>query len=388
MSHLEDLQAVSELVRAGLATTRREIGKALSLRSTTVSELVGSLVSSDILRENTSPPRGRGRPATSLSFNHLRLAGIVIGVVDRTLVANAVDLSYRVIGEQSITPPPDADNQEMANCIRKLVLATVEQLPQGIELSTITLSISGLLDKPNSLWCFTSRWPKLKNLNLAELLSDQPCSIDIIRNLDAELSGIQINEKHARNENSLLLHWGEGIGASYSADGVIVNKSRGRFCEIGHWSLGNAQGKPCTCGNHDCLETVAALWAIGEELKKTFPSLALNEHDVADQLSKVDPMQSPALTEGLKQVLRVTTNLCKLLFPDRVILTGPFVQNPLIFSKFVMAFESASLLDNQERIRVSVNSASMQDEIIGALHQPLESALQQLVKSSLQQEHH
>ncbi len=371
----EELVTVARLVRDGQATTRGDVAQALSMRSTTVSELVGDLVAKDLLRESTIKPRGRGRPAASLNYNHRRFGAVYISVVDRTVIARAVDMAYRVLAESRVTPAEDAGNDAMADCMRRLVADIVGKFPAGIEICAIVCSLPGLLDVGRSLWCVSSRWPRMRDFDVAKALADVDCPVGLVRNLDAELAGIRLQEGHPASETALLLHWGHGIGAAYSADGEIVNRSRGRFCEIGHWSLGNTVGRRCTCGNTDCLETVAALWALGPQLRRTFSDLPLDESGLAEQLHRLDLLESPAMEDALKEVLRLTANLCRLLFPDRMILTGPFVQNPDIFSRFVQALEQAPLLKSLDKIRVSVNHNGMNHEVASALREPFATAV-------------
>ena len=371
----EELVTIAQLVRDGRAATRIDIAEALSMRSTTVSELVGDLVAKDLLRESTIKPVGRGRPAASLNYNHRRFGVVFISVVDCTLVAKAVDMACHVLAESRVTPAEDAGNEAMAVCMRRLVADIVGKFPAGIELCAIVYSLSGLLDVGRSIWCVSSRWPRMRDFDIATALAGVDCPVGLVRNLDAELAGIRLQEGHPSNETALLLHWGHGIGAAYGADGVIVNRSRGRFCEIGHWSLGNAVGRRCTCGNTDCLETVVALWVLGPKLRRTFPDLPLDESGLAERLHRLDLLESPAMEEAMKEVLRLTTNLCRLLFPDRMILTGPFVQNPDIFSRFVQALEQAPLLKSLDKIRVSVNHDGIGYKISSGLHEPFASAV-------------
>ena len=200
-----------------------------------------------------------------------------------------------------------------------------------------------------------------------------------MRNLDAELAGIRLQENHPTDTSVLLLHWGHGIGAAYCTDDIIVNRHRGRFCEIGHWGLGTTLGRRCTCGNTDCLETVAALWALGPALREKFPDLPMHESGLAAHAHRIDLLDSPAMEAALQQVLRLTTNLCRLLFPDRIILTGPFVQNPDIFSRFAHTLKRAPLLQSLDKVRVSVKDIGMDLEVAGALHDPFNAALRFLV---------
>lgn len=371
----KDLLPIIRLVRNGQARTRSDIADILSMRSTSVSELVGELIARDLLLETLIKPKGRGRPAVALRFNDQRFGAIFVSVIDRRLVAKAIDMGYRVLSEKSIEPDPASGNDEMARSLRELVEAMTAGFPAGIEIGTIVLSLSGLLDVPGKIWCVSSRWPKLRNLAIADVFRGMTCPPMLIRNLDAELAGIRMQERHADSESTLLLHWGFGIGAAFSADGTVINRNRGRFCEIGHWTLGNAKGRRCTCGNQDCLETVAALWALGPSLRADYPDLPLDEVHLAEQLRQLDLLDFPSMREALTEVLCLTANLCRLLFPDRLILTGPFVQNPDIFHQFVETIAAAPLVRSFDKVRVSANEVGQNFEIIGALEGPFETTL-------------
>ena len=373
------LFTIARLVRENRARTRGDIAALLSMRSTSVSDFVGELVARDILKESTIKARGRGRPAVALSLNAQRLAAIFIGVTDHSLVGKAVDLDFRVLAEASVVPPVDSDNETMGGLLRQLVQDVSGTFAIGMEISDIVLSLPGLLDVPRDTWCLASRWPNLNNLDIAATLSSFKIPVTMVRNLDAELAGIRLREGPQHDENTLLLHWGYGIGAAFRADGRVINHDRGRFCEIGHWGLGNAAGRQCTCGNKDCLETVAALWAIGPALHEQVPNLPDNENEMAADLRRLDVDDVPVIRDALNEVLRVTANLCRLLFPDRIILTGPFAQNPEIFRRFVDAIAQAPLLKSLDMAQVTTVESTAGHEILGALADPLDKSLMRLI---------
>ena len=373
------LFTIARLVRENRARTRGDIATLLSMRSTSVSDFVGELVARDIVREAAIKAHGRGRPAVALSFNAQRLGAIFIGIADHSLVGKAVDLDFRVLAETSVEPPTDCDNETMGALLRQLVADVSKTFAVGMTISDIVLSLPGLLDVPRSTWCVASRWPNLLNIDIARTLDSFGIPVTLVRNLDAELAGIRLREGLGPDENALLLHWGYGIGAAFSAADRVINHDRGRFCEIGHWGLGNGAGRPCTCGNMDCLETVAALWAIGPALHRQIADLHNNENEMAGDLRRVDIGEVPVVQDALKEVLRVTANLCRLLFPDRIILTGPFAQNPEIFRRFVETIARAPLLKSLDMAQVTTVESTAGHEIRGALADPLDRSLMRLI---------
>lgn len=381
-SRVDLLVAAAEAVRDGRAATRGDIGELFKLRSTSVSELVGHLLTRDVIRESKVRNRSQGRPAAVLIFNQRRLGAIFITVIDKKLVAYAVDMGFMVLAQASIDPEAAAGNVELAEHLVELVHKIRSLCPDDIEICAIVCAMSGLLDVASSTWCLATRWPNMRNLNLAGCLSGFGYPVYLMRNVDAELEGFRASNPEFGVEATLLLHWGHGIGAAFASREGVVNRDKGRFCEIGHWELGNNFGRLCRCGNNDCLETVAALWALGPELAERFPDLPQDEREIAAHLGRADVEASLPMKTALAEVLRLTTNLCRLLFPDRIVLTGPFVQNPRVFSKFVQALDGAPMLSSLDQIRVSVIGSGQKYEIAGALLKPFADGMRRLIQRS------
>lgn len=381
----DDLMAIAKLVRDGHARTRNEIGDRLALRSTTVSDLVGQLIATDLLRESLSRPRGRGRPAAALNFNHQRLGAVFVTVLGRDIIAHNVDLGRRTLSQARISPPQNTGTDEMAGYLRSLVADALTRFPAGVDPGAIVVSLSGLLDVPNGLWAVSSRWPRLHNLEIREALRDVSVPVHIVRNLDAELGGILMRLPPSDRSSTLVLHWGEGIGAAYYDGSKVVNRDLGRFCEIGHWRLGDAKGRPCTCGSTDCLETMAAMWALAPHLKRCFPGIPDDENALSHMFWRLSLDDCPEMLKALQEVLRVTTNLCRLLFPERVVLTGPFVQNAAVLSGFTDTLREAPLLKSMDQIKVSVSEIGLENEMTGALSDPLNAAMRALLSKETQE---
>lgn len=380
-ARIDDLEAIVAAVREGRALSRSDLSAALGIRSTTISEMVGELVQRGIFLETSQPSSGRGRPVIGLSYNSHGFAAIVVSVIDRTFVGRLVDSDLRLIAEERSSPTVEAGNEEITQSLRSLVDALVSSVPRGTELIALVFSLSGLLDIPGRTWCYTSRWPSLANLDMAAIGAAAPCPFYLIRNLDAEVMGYRRLHEVPVEEATLLLHWGHGIGGAFCPGGAPVNRERGRFCEVGHWTLATKKGRVCACGNTDCLETVAALWSLGPELKAAHPDLPLEETQLAEQLRRLNLLEIPAMREALDQVLRVTVNLCRLMFPDHVILSGPFVNNPIIFSRFVDELSRAPLLKAFDSIRVSMIDNSQRLETTGALDIPLRDGLRRQLRT-------
>lgn len=362
---LHDLLRVYRAVAEGGAGTRRDLAQGLGLRSTTVSTLVGELVEHRFLLEAAGGPGRRGRPALTLLANAARYGAVLLRAQSQAFVGQAVDLSGRTLDEAAVPVAAEAGNAEIAAALRCLRDRLLPALPQGCEPAGLALSLSGVLDAPARHWVFSSRWPGMRDLALDEAL-DGDLPLVVGRNLDTELAA-RIGQAPGQDEAVLLLHWGYGIGASYASHGEVINGARGRFCEVGHWRLGQGRGSKCRCGDTDCLETVAALWALAPAIAARLGPVPVEEPAFAALARTQDLLACPEVERALEEVVRMLANLCRLLFPGRIVVTGPFIASAALWQRFVERFNATPRLHGSPVPVLVPGERSAELETAGAL---------------------
>ncbi|PCI44255.1 MAG: hypothetical protein COB49_11315 [Alphaproteobacteria bacterium] len=378
-----DLLEVYYAVLNGKVSKRNDIAKMFKLRSTSVSDIVTALLKAGLLMEGVPTTNQRGRPAAILMGNSARFCTIFIQVNGRVIVARATDLSGRLIAQATCEPPHDADNDVMAAALLGLAKRIQPNIPTASEICGIVCSLPGVLDCPRHQWRFISRWPNLQALDLNETFSSLNLKTFYIRNLDAELNSRNSDlGEHWSKENTLLLHWGYGIGAAYSMNGVIANREQGQFCEVGHWRMDNGAGVPCSCGSVDCLETVASLWSIGPKLRARWPDLPADEAGLTQVIRNFPLLEMDVMQDALRDIIRVIGNLCRILFPARIIVTGPFAHNSMIFSQLSEGIEAAPFREILDRPIITIGEASLKHEEVGALKSIYTDAIEELLSSS------
>lgn len=336
---LQVLRAVLE----GRASSRREIAQLLRLRSSTVSEVAGTLLETGLLSETVAHSGGRGRPANRLVENPNRVVAVVYQVASRSIRVTVVNLVGRVLAHESVELSGTCENADVENAFLTLFETARARIPDGALVAGLSFALSGILDASSRRWLFSSRWPRVRQLDVGAVMRPTGLPVLIARNLDVEL---RARLAHARDVQggTVLLHWGYGIGASYAVDGIPVHDGEGRFGEVGHWRLFHAGGATCRCGRTGCLETVAALWALHEPLQARFPSISLDEGTFARQAPDLDLLTLPEIETALDGVVVALANLCRVLFPRRVIVSGPFTANPDIWAAFVARFHEEGVL--------------------------------------------
>ncbi|AMJ63213.1 ROK family protein [Bosea sp. PAMC 26642] len=361
-----DRARVYGLVAGGLAQSRAEAGRLSGLRSTTISRVVADLVERGLLIESVGGNAGRGRPAGVLIANARRIGGSVIHVVSQSLAGALVDLNGQVIAERMVPIAREADNGAMAQAMASLAADLLAATPHGMAHAGTVVSLSGLIDLRHKQWVMASRWPRMRSLDIAALLEPIAGPVEICRNLDAELRARVAREPERFSGGTLLLHWGWGIGLAHAVDGEPLAPAGGPFGEIGHWRFSVLDKRRCGCGNTACLETGAALWALLPVLQERWPELGEDEDGLAEALPACDLLGVPEVKEAARILARALANVCRLLFPSRIVVSGPLVANAALWAHFDALFRQEGAMEGLAVPQLSAVRASQSYEIHGA----------------------
>ncbi|KRE15899.1 hypothetical protein ASE63_16940 [Bosea sp. Root381] len=378
-AHDRDCARVYRLILAGGAHSRGEIGRHLRLRSTTTSSVVADLVDRGLLLETVGQAARRGRPAATLLANVRRLGASVIHVASRSLSGALVDLWGNIVAERSITIDPDADTDAIADVMVAIAGQLLEAMPPGMSHAGTAVSLSGLIDLPRGQWLLASRWPRMRGLDVAAVIAPIAGPVEICRNLDAELRARAVREPESFAGSTLLLHWGWGIGMSYAVEGRPFAPA-GSFGEIGHWRVSSLGGQRCGCGNTGCLETGAALWSLLPALRAHWPDLAEDEARLARQLAGRDLVNLPEIDAAARLLAHALANACRIFFPTRIAVSGPFTANPGLWARFEALLRAEGMMDGVAMPEIFSVRASERHEIQGAAAPLLARATEALLR--------
>lgn len=344
LAHDRDCARIYRLILNGEAHSRADIGRILQLRSTSVSRVVGDLIARRLVIEATGETSGRGRPPAILVAHTRRIGASVIYVSSQSLSGALVDLNGHLVAERRRPIAADADNAAIAEAMAKLARDLLDAMPPGMSHAGTAVSLSGLIDLKQGQWLLASRWPRMRGLDIAAVLEPVAGPVTICRNLDAELRARAAREPENFAGGTILLHWGWGVGLAYAVDGEPFAPT-GSFGEIGHWRLAALGQRRCGCGNTACLETGAALWSLLPALRRHWPDLDQDEVRLARQLAGLDLLALPELEMAAALLARALANACRLLFPARIAVSGPFSANPQLWARFNTLFRAEGTMD-------------------------------------------
>ncbi len=324
-------------VRSSPGLTRKQLAENLSLRRTTVSNLVQQLLDGGLLREGELKSSGRqGRPQISLQPNINRFMALALYFVSMELKGALINSAYQIVAEQTETLCERTDHAQLRDRIVATVQALRPHAPPDVEVLGCGITFPGYTDTLRQRWVFAARWPRLRDFSVHDLASRINLPVSCRRSLDAELEHLLRQYPAYRTGGTLLVHWGYGIGSSYAHNGEIIRTAAGGFGEIGHVSLcDSGDGSRCICGRRGCLETEAALWAILPQLRQTAPDLPHGEEAFARVLIERKLASHPVVQQAVAAFTRAMVVLYTVLAPDRIILYGPFLNSDTVFQQVI-----------------------------------------------------
>jgi predicted NBD/HSP70 family sugar kinase len=318
----------------GRSPTRQGLARRLDIRPSSVSEAVQELLDDGLVVETVSRPKGRsGRPKAILAPRADRFVAISVYVDSREMKAVLTTLAEEVLAEEVRPIPAAAGNRELSAAIVELLKSLPKRVPEGGELVGAGISLVGTVNAQTRTWTTAARWPKLRDLDLAAVEARVRFPLIIRRTNEAELEYFLDCARAARGSSTLLLHWGFGIGSAMAYRGMPLTSSLGRFGEIGHARLGSDPEAACLCGQKGCLETDAALWALLPRLREKVGDLPEDEKDLAPLLGDPRLLELPEMKRAMHAVQEALLMLCMIFYPDTILLSGPFTENPGIFRR-------------------------------------------------------
>jgi len=241
---LQALYRAEGLSRADLA---REVG----LTRVTISDLVGDLISENLVIELGVRTGSRpGKPATMLDINRDGFVVVGIDLSHNSLFTGAVtNLDGVVLHREELDVDGVAGDQAVeatVQLLERLVAGTTAPiLGVGIGSPGIVDATGTVLSAPNLGW---------KDMPLQQILSMRTQLPVQVAN-DANVAALAERTFGGGGADMMLVRADLGVGAGLIVGGQQVYGSGFAAGEIGHVMVGTNGGDTCGCGKTGCLET-------------------------------------------------------------------------------------------------------------------------------------
>lgn len=351
----------------GRRITRKTLAQSLSLRAATISGLVGELIEDRLIEESERiHPSGKGRPEVALAVRPMRIVVPAIQVASRTLQGVLVDITGHAVAKASTTLVDEGvDGKQLAVAFRHMADSLVAHRPDGAEVPGIGIALPGIVDEPGKRWISAARWPRMADLDFSKLAKETGLSVRIERNRQAELRAYFHTWPQNRTGSVLYVSWGYGISSAYAHNGEVLASSMGGFGDVGHWWVVPEDRRRCLCGQVGCLEAHAALWALIPEIRAAYPEVEDTPESIRELLRTRDVARLPGIERATRLFAVALHNLFKTFFPDRVVLSGYFMQNPALATRVRHLFFEGVPAYARDRVVMEIADPEVFDAIAG-----------------------
>jgi predicted NBD/HSP70 family sugar kinase len=324
---------VMDAVRRLEPVSRAEIGEQTRLGRTTVSAILGELLTDGVVYEIPGETRkvARGRPRELLRMNPNR--AFVVGVKLSMHQISIAVTNLRADPLASVLLPVRSwrlGPEHTADLLEDGVRAAVARANLSLkEVAGVGVGVPGFIDAAAGV----SHWSPILGdapVPFADLLTRRLGVPTTIEN-DANL--VTLAERwfgHGQGlENFVVITLDGGIGMGLFVNGEPYSGQHGVGAEFGHMKIDRA-GPLCRCGQHGCIEAFAGDYAILREAAKILDVPAAQ--DEAEMQRQLDDIARRArdgdarLLSLFRQVGEIlglgVANLINIIDPQRVVVTG------------------------------------------------------------------
>src|SRR5262245_30044080 len=347
-------ELVLGLLRRHGPLSRGDLATRSGLSRTTLHDILGSLTGKGAVVAVARPdtPRGRGRPAETLTLNADAGQAIGIDFARRAVHVAIVNVAHEVVGSKTEAHPADLPLADRVELAERLVGSLVEGSLRLGALSAVGAGVVGPVGDG------------VDHADVARLLRKR-FGVPVLLDNNTRLAALaeSIWGAAADREDVLYLRLSHGVGGGMIVGGALHRGAHGLSGEFGHITV-DPDGARCGCGGTGCLETVASIRSVLQACR----SAGADVRDMAGIVAAVDA-RDPVVLEVLRatgvRVGAVLAALCNAVGPGVIVVGGELAEAGSALFGPIEAALAAEVMPIS-RHKVSLRRATLGD-IGGAL---------------------
>ena len=218
-----------------------------------MTQVTKGLLARGLVVELENAPSQGGRPGRLLGLDSRTKVAFGAKVTEDHVAVVRMALDGTV--ERSWTEPFEARRADAVDALATYLAGVLKDhdptgtLGVGVAIpGSVDHQASGVVDAPTLDW---------RSLQVGQILRDRLRLPVLVEN---DVNAVTIAERlygRGREHDCFLTATiGRGVGAGLISEGALYRGAFGGAGEIGHFPV-SADGRPCTCGNQGCLESIA-----------------------------------------------------------------------------------------------------------------------------------
>ena len=303
--------------------TRSEIAQRAGLSAAAVTKAVRPLMDVGYLVEdlNEGARSALGRPANPVRVNAGRAWFIGVKVTGDEVIAVLTDLRcrVRVARHTRLTArEPEAVLPTIAALVQEL---RAEADGLGVQVRGLGIAVSGDVDRTEGVVRYSPflEWRDVPLAEIAAAKTGLPVTVD--NDVRALTVAEQWFGAGVGLSDFALVTVGAGIGCGLVVHGRVVSGTHGVAGEIGHLPI-DPLGPRCHCGNHGCVEAIAADSAILRDVREATGIPVATVAEAVELAHAGDPGARAVYARAGAAIGRAIGCVVNLFGPDRVIISG------------------------------------------------------------------
>lgn len=265
-----NLQSAIRQMRQMSVFSKIDLARELGISTTTMTKLFAQLEADRFIERSPEIDKSFGRPKILYRLSPTpQVAAVVIDIDTTTLCVSS--LQGDILPEHQISFPTGRDPAALFPIIGKK-FSKVWKKSGGEQCRMIGVCIQGLIESKSGQSMFNPNLHWLEGTRPAEEISRRLGIPSVVLHEAKALSRAQLRTPDNTDE-TVTLDFSSGVGMSVISKGQYLAGQSGFAGEIGHIIM-NPGGTLCGCGNHGCLETVAADRVFFQTLEKKGKAVA------------------------------------------------------------------------------------------------------------------
>jgi glucokinase-like ROK family protein len=286
-------------IRSEGPISRADIAKTTKLTPPTVTNIVGELLKTGLIKESDTGVSKGGRRPIMLTVNwpSRNVIGVDIGVNKIRVVLT--DLNANILYKTVAKMPVPVTEEKLLETLKKSIHRLITQSGADKErLIGIGVGMHGMVDSEQGVSLYAPSW-NLKNVAVKEELEGE-FLLPVKAENDAKT--LALGERWfgqgKDTENLVCINVGMGIGAGIILNNHIYRGNDHIAGEIGHMVI-DVDGPKCSCGNYGCFQTLSGGSALRDYVLK---EIALGRETIlSDRIEKnPDSVDGKAIYECAK----------------------------------------------------------------------------------------
>lgn len=370
---------VLRVIQAGGALSRAEVARRSGISPPTASKAVASLLRAGLLEEVAAEEAGRGRPARKLRLarHPAQILGLAIDARDCRMVATGLDGVPQENKQIRFATP---------GTYEALVDAVIEHartLTAGEDGRTLMMGISipGLVDYRAQRSLLS---PNVSITNDHSPAADLGAALGVDCVMLQEMHSLCLAERHyglaAELDDFAMLDISTGVGLGVFSGGQLVTGHSGLAGELGHIVV-DIDGRPCGCGGHGCLETLASDSAFTRSISEQLGREVMFE-ECLELIGSGQLDASAAIDRTCRYLAVAVAAVINLFNPSTLLIHGRFFEvAPGLFDRVIREAGQRALSPSFSQCRIVQARGS---KIQGAVAAAIEHLTSSLVPTGLE----